>query len=361
MKSYEEVARDVFRRRDEYVSRKYNREPSAKQLPGALSMAAMVAILVLSLGAGYWVIRNNADSDIHNTDPTETSTQEPSETEETTEETTVDPFEAEIFADMMAGFTPFDEIPEMYPSDYVAEEGGIPMDYGDVYEPGTEVIQEFVERSQNGEAAYARIGDYNTGGKTRTIYDMIYDGEVYWIRWMENGTVMVEEYKYLVYYEGQEESRSEYGDHDEFERYVLVNDDTLTWEEVGEAAHKVVYSNVTTYKKKAQILQEPVKAVLEFGGRAYVTVTDANRLQDIYDLFANAEVIGYEPKTHSIGMGLNLILTNQAGETQVIELDPDDDLCRIDGEYYHYGVYDEPSYIDKLWECLGITKWPVDF
>ena len=88
-----------------------------------------------------------------------------------------------------------------------------------------------------------------------------------------------------------------------------------------------------------------------------VTITDSERLEKLVLLFENAEYLGYEPKTHSIGVGLNLIFTIR-DEDFVIELDPDSDLCRINGEYVWYGKPDEPDYILKLWEYLGITQWP---
>ncbi len=93
-------------------------------------------------------------------------------------------------------------------------------------------------------------------------------------------------------------------------------------------------------------------------GDAYQnTITDSDRLEKLVYLFENAEFLGYEPKTHSIGVGLNLIFTS-GGEDFVIELDPDSDICRIHGEYVSYGAPDEPDYIYKLWEYLGITQWP---
>ena len=102
----------------------------------------------------------------------------------------------------------------------------------------------------------------------------------------------------------------------------------------------------------------PAQAVLEFEGQPLVTTTDFDRLEKIWILFQEAEYLGYEPKTHSVGVGLNLILTSKNGETMTIELDPDSDICRINGEYVFYGAYDEPDYIEKLWYYLGIPSWP---
>ena len=33
-------------------------------------------------------------------------------------------------------------------------------------------------------------------------------------------------------------------------------------------------------------------------------------------------------------------------------------MCRINGEYVWYGKLEEPEYTYKLWEYLGITRWP---
>ena len=81
-------------------------------------------------------------------------------------------------------------------------------------------------------------------------------------------------------------------------------------------------------------------------------------MEKIWILFSEAELLGYEPKTHSVGVGLNLILSSKNGETLTIELDPDRDICRINGEFVFYGAYDETDYIEKLWYYLGIEAWP---
>jgi hypothetical protein len=124
-------------------------------------------------------------------------------------------------------------------------------------------------------------------------------------------------------------------------------------------AHWTVYANFIYAPKRPQLPANPAQAVLEFNGVQLVSITDFDRLEKIWILFSDAEFLGYEPKTHSIGVGLNLTLTSQSGETMTIELDPDSDICRINGEYVFYGAYDEPDYIEKLWYYLGIPSWPA--
>jgi hypothetical protein len=173
-------------------------------------------------------------------------------------------------------------------------------------------------------------------------------------------------FRYLKQFTG--EKAWEGADHDAFDYYVLVNDDTVTFEDImtgkldmsdwKNPAHWTVYADLIYLPKSPKLPTEPARAVLEFEGQELVSTTDFDRLEKIWILFSEAEFLGYEPKTHSVGMGLNLILTSQSGETLTIELDPDGDICRINGEFVFYGAYDEPDYIEKLWYYLGIEAWP---
>ena len=156
-------------------------------------------------------------------------------------------------------------------------------------------------------------------------------------------------------------------EHDAFEIFVLVNDNDVTWQDICSGkldeqdnglAYMTVYSHFTSLPKRPQLPADPLEATLEFNGKQLVTTTDFDRLEKIWILFEEAELLGYEPKTHSIGVGLHLILKSQSGEELIIELDPDNDICRMNGEFIFYGAYDEPEYIYKLWEYLGIIQWP---
>lgn len=55
------------------------------------------------------------------------------------------------------------------------------------------------------------------------------------------------------------------------------------------------------------------KVELEFAEVTCLTVTSPEQIEKIRELFATAEVLDYEPKTHSTGAGVNLVLTG-AGE-----------------------------------------------
>ena len=123
-------------------------------------------------------------------------------------------------------------------------------------------------------------------------------------------------------------------------------------------AHWTVFAEFTYLPDRPQLPEGPAKAELEFEGKILIATVVPDRLEKIWFLFQEAEYLGYEPKTHSVGVGLNLILQSQSGENMTIELDPDSDICRINGEFVFYGAYDEPDYIEKLWYYLGIPQWP---
>ena len=162
--------------------------------------------------------------------------------------------------------------------------------------------------------------------------------------------------------------------YDAYENYVLVNDSSVTWEQIFEGMissrfgdgidHWTIASDYIYYSRHPNLPDKPNYAVLEFMDEGLVTVLNGERLEKLTALFENGEYLGYEPKTHSIDGTLKLMFntnevdfdTNEMGDF-IIELDPDQDICRINGEYVFYGAFEEPDYILKLWEYLGITQW----
>ena len=224
-----------------------------------------------------------------------------------------------------------------------------------------EQFHKFVQDSWQGTPGFIRIVDWHYGDNSYYIaYDLKYDGSMYTLTWYQDGQLRTREFPYIRYFFGDDEDMS-------YEHYVLIHDEMIDRNIWGDmiashesiySDHMTVFSNYTAIPKMPQIPSDLDKAVLEFDGKELVSTTDFDCLEKLYLLFTEADLLGYEPKTHSVGVGLNLILTSQNGETITIELDPDSDLCRIDGEFIFYGAFDEPDYIEKLWYYLGIEAWP---
>lgn len=260
------------------------------------------------------------------------------------------------------GLIPLNELPEVYSGEQAMIDGCFVTADG-VARENKELFQEFVVSSWNGMPGVIRTVNWHYGEDSHwSVYDLSFDGNMYTLTTLEN----IYTFRYLKQFTG--EKAWEGADHDAFDYYVLVNDNTVTFEDImtgkldmsdsQNPAHWTVYANFIYAPKRPQLPANPAQAVLEFNGVQLVSITDFDRLEKIWILFSDAEFLGYEPKTHSIGVGLNLTLTSQSGETMTIELDPDSDICRINGEYVFYGAYDEPDYIEKLWYYLGITAWP---
>ena len=267
---------------------------------------------------------------------------------------------------ILSGPVPLEELPEKYSGEQAMIDGCFVQSDG-VARENKEIFHQFAVVTQGGVPSFIRIVNWYYGDNPHyTAYDLEYDGSMYTITWLEDGQRYSRQYKYLKHFTGEKERDNMA--YDAYEHYVLVNDDQVTWNDIWEnlissaepasIEHMTVYSDYIYYPDATNILDNLVQIDLEFEGEVLVTTTDFDRIEKIYLLFDGAELLGYEPKTHSIGVGLNLILTSQSGETMTIELDPDGDICRINGEYVFYGAYDEPDYIEKLWYYLDIEAWP---
>ncbi len=262
---------------------------------------------------------------------------------------------------ILAGPIPLEDLPERYSGEQAMIDGCFVQVDGAARE-NVHLFQEFAEKTWNGEPSFLRIVNCHYGDAYQwSASDLTFDGNQYLVSTEKYSC----SYRYLKRFIG--EKAWDDADHDAFEIFVLVNDDTVTWQDISSGkldeqdnglAYMTVYSHFTYLPKKPQLPMNPAQAALEFEGLPVVTVNDFDRLEKLWLLFENAEFLGYEPKTHSIGVGLNLVLTTDDGQEVTIELDPDNDLCRINGEYVSYGKPDEPCHILKLWEYLGIGAWP---
>lgn len=265
-----------------------------------------------------------------------------------------------------SGPIPLEKLPELYGAEQAAIDGCFVQADG-VARDNKELFRRFAEATYAGEPSFIRIINWYFGDDRHyDAFDLEYDGALYTITWLENGQRRSREFPYLAHFTGEKEAENVA--YDAYEHYVLVHDEQLTWKNVWGSLisshepsyidHMTVYSDYAYLPESPQLPDNLGRATLEFEGETLVTITDFDRIEKLFLLFTDAEYLGYEPKTHSIGCGLNLILTAQDGTTTVLELDPDNDLCRMDGEYIIYGKADEPCYIEKLWYYLDIPAWP---
>lgn len=154
------------------------------------------------------------------------------------------------------------------PEDYTLEDaridGCVCFDNGDITE-GQNIWDDFVDATNTQEEATVRLAFYYSLDEEQCdpeyyesvkdeypmlyIQELTYKDDSYTIRWFEEGEEIKKTYKFLMKYEGEPESETAL--YESYLRYVLTNDNTVTWEQIwrglassklGEAIdHQVVY------------------------------------------------------------------------------------------------------------------------
>lgn len=164
---------------------------------------------------------------------------------------------------------PYDQLPKDYTLEDAKEDGCVVYEDLDITS-GQDFWDRFVKDTENGKNSTVRIAFYYTLGDPSHyskeyyeeikddypvlyIMDLSYDGEKYTLLRTEEGKDYTDEYRYLVKYAGEPNSRS--AAFSEYTYYVLVNDDTLTWQDIENGMvssqfgawidHYIVYSDLT--------------------------------------------------------------------------------------------------------------------
>lgn len=112
--------------------------------------------------------------------------------------------------------------------------------------------------------------------------------------------------------------------------------------------------------KKLQLPSGLVKAEITLDGQEIVSVTDTAMLRSIRSLFSDAEWLGYEPKTYSLGPVLTL--TGLDGTVVTGQICLETDLILADGLFYDYGPgrneEGNRNAILFMLQRFGLDDWP---
>ncbi len=167
-----------------------------------------------------------------------------------------------------AELIPLESLPADYSLAEAKEDGCVVMEDLSVTS-GQEVWDSFVKAASAGKRATVRLGYYYTLDPDRVapeyyevnkdrypvlfIKDLTFDGEKYVTRGYEDGEEIVQEYPYLMKYEGKAETP--HASYDAYVHYVLTLDDTVTWEQLQAGMlssqlgdyipHSVVYTDLS--------------------------------------------------------------------------------------------------------------------
>lgn len=141
---------------------------------------------------------------------------------------------------------PLEELPDAYSLEQAKEDSCVVHENGDVTQ-GREAFEAFYNAAATGKTEEIRLAFYYTLDDPSRydpeyyesikdnypclyIQDLSFDGEEYTIRWYEDGEEIIEKYSYLMKYEGQAESPGAV--YKSYVRYVLTNDNKVTWQEL---------------------------------------------------------------------------------------------------------------------------------
>lgn len=125
------------------------------------------------------------------------------------------------------------------------EEGCVVMEDGDVTH-GQQIWLDFVKTTEEGNSASVQVAHYYTLNPERCsqqyyeaykedypvlyVHKLDYDGNSYTVSWNEGDIEHIRSYQYLMHYTGDAPTFS--ATFDSYSRYVLVDDNTVTWEDL---------------------------------------------------------------------------------------------------------------------------------
>lgn len=209
----------------------------------------------------------------------------------------------------------FDQPLEALISDYSLEQakqdGCVVMENVDVTS-GQEIWQEFVQQTINGNAASVRVvhhynyPDFEIEGifPCMDVHELTFDGNEYTLRFYgKDGQINVRSFKYLL-------QSTSYAESPDFPyqsrlRYLLVNDNTVTWEDIYNAKQTcynwddIYYYEIYTdliYADGASISDlEKAKSALEpYMNQYQIAILDANEATGTVDITVREMVDGLE-------------------------------------------------------------------
>ena len=266
---------------------------------------------------------------------------------------------------------PLGELPDTYTLEEATIDKCVMVYDGEIRDNG-DVWQDFCVQTSKGQSATVRIVHYYHGTDSspalKFIFDLNYDGKLYELRWFEEGKEYIEQYQYLRYFDGLAENEN--AAYDAYKSYILTNDTNATRQELllsyasstyGAAIpHFEVFADYIVYPDYPAIPAKLVKAELYNSHKFLHAYHEEKQLARLQNLLANAQGLGFEPKTYDVYC--NLFLTGADGSTVTLGMDAMHDLFVIDGAFFDYGPgYDDDGSVDatqELLSLLGLEEWP---
>lgn len=149
-----------------------------------------------------------------------------------------------------ANYVPLEQLPEDYSLENAKADKCVVYENGDITH-GQSIWNGFTTQARKGNAVTVRLAYYYTlddsSHYSKEYYesikddypvlyvkDLSFDGNKYRLEGFEDSKLYEKEYNYMMKYEG--EPRSPSAVFSKYTRYVLVNDNTATWEDIEDGA-----------------------------------------------------------------------------------------------------------------------------
>lgn len=152
-------------------------------------------------------------------------------------------------------------LPEDYSLEDARIDGCVCFDNGNITE-GQKIWDEFVNATNTQDDAIVRLAFYYSLDEEKCdpeyyesakdeypmlfIQELTYKDNAYTIRWFEDGKEIRKTYKYMMKYEGKPESETAL--YESYLRYVLTNDNTVTWEQIWRGSISSQLGDAIDYK-----------------------------------------------------------------------------------------------------------------
>lgn len=259
---------------------------------------------------------------------------------------------------------PLNELPETYSQEEAGIDKVVILNEGDVRE-NAHVWEEFLKSANSRIPTTVRVMKYYSAADgldpVKNIYDLEFDGNSYYLHYLEKGQLRTVHYHYLQNFTGQstplptaaiqeyalmcltnEESQALPQNFRENDRFAKPGEDPfMIW-----CDYNVRQKNLT--------IPESTKITLEIDLKPIITITDPVIIDSIEIIFSEAEAY-FTPKTYFPGPVLRFHSAD--GMDLSLQLDLEDDLCIFNEQFYRYGKTDA-SMLQGLWKLLDLSYWP---
>lgn len=217
-------------------------------------------------------------------------------------------------------------------------------------------------------------GSFQDGSYKVRFGDIVFDGHRYTVRTLmdrDSGTIVSQDYKYLIRFVGPSETPDM--EYDYYERYVLTNSTEVTWEDIYTGKYTecfVLFSYLTRDINNLELNKDVTKITLEYRGEIVGEIFNKNTCDLICEIISKAKAHSDEAPCscadYAVDFDLEMVLWFQDGGKISVNPIRGREVFVMGEDHYEYTDFYQNVPYDKqdgymmhiLLECFGLDKWP---